>query len=121
MFNLISQSGIFGWPMAIIALSSIFLTAKYSIKLFGKKESNVDLNKIIFLGVFALTLGVFSHYLGLYEGLQIFSYLSSDQVAGGYATSLLALLFGFGIFIVSAILWFLLRIKLHSIVNKVSE
>ncbi|MGD9487396.1 MAG: hypothetical protein AB7W47_05205 [Calditrichaceae bacterium] len=122
MLNLINQAGILGWPMALIALGIIFLTVKYGIKLFGKeKETNVDLNKIIHLGVFALSLGVFSHYLGLYEGLQIYSYLSAEQVAAGYAVSLVALILGLGIFIVSGLLWFLLRTKLNSVVMGASK
>ncbi|MGD9900885.1 MAG: hypothetical protein AB7T22_17300 [Calditrichaceae bacterium] len=122
MLNVINQAGILGWPMALIALGNIYLIVKYGIKLFGsKKSNNVDLNNIIFLGGFALSLGIFSHYLGLYEGLQIYSYLSAEQVAGGYATSLIALLLGFVIFIVSGIFWFSLRIKLNSNSLEVSK
>lgn len=119
MFNIINQAGILGWPMVIIALTNIFLVAKYAIKLFGTDENpNVDINKIIFLGVFAFSLGGFTHYIGLYQGLQVYSYFSPDQVAEGYAVSLVALMFGLGIFIVSGICWFLLRSKLNSAVIK---
>ncbi|HKI77097.1 MAG TPA: hypothetical protein VKA26_00995 [Ignavibacteriaceae bacterium] len=122
MFDLIIQSGILGWPMALIALGNIFLTVKYSIKLFGsEKQTKVDLNKIIILGVLALSLGIFSHVLGLYQGLQVYSYLSADQVAGGYAASLVALMLGMGIFVISAILWFLLRSKLNCELMKASK
>ncbi len=119
MFNLINQAGILGWPIVLIALVNIALTVNYSMKLYGsEKEINVDLNKIVILGVFALSLGIFTHLLGLYQGLQVYSYLSADQVAGGYATSLVALMLGLGIFIVSGILWFVLRCKLNIVVNK---
>lgn len=122
MLNLISQAGILGWPMVLIALANIILAVRYGIKLYGSdKETSVDLNKIIFLGVLALSLGVFTHYLGLYQGLQIYSYLSAAQVAGGYATSLVALMIGLVIFIVSGILWFVLRCKLKMITAKGSD
>ena len=118
MFNVINQAGILGWPMVLLLLINIFLAVKYSLKLFGSdEETNVDINKIIFIGILALSLGVFTHYLGLYQGLQLFQFLSAKQVASGYAISLVALMLGLGVFVVSGILWFYLRIKLNSILN----
>ena len=118
MFNVINQAGILGWPMVLLLLINIFLAVKYSLKLFGSdEETNVDINKIIFIGILALSFGVFTHYLGLYQGLQLFQYLSAKQVASGYAISLVALMLGLGVFVVSGILWFFLRIKLNSILN----
>lgn len=121
MFDIINQAGILGWPMVLVLLGNIFLTVKYSIKLFGSdKEASMDLNKLLFLGLFALLLGIFSHYLGVFQGLQMYSYLTADQVAGGYAMSLVALLLGIFIFTISGILWFFLRMKLNSLNMKAS-
>ena len=105
--------------MILILLSIIILDTKYAVNLFSDKNHlHVDINKIIILGGFALSLGIFSHYLGIYQGLQMFSYMSTEQVAGGYATSLVALMLGMGIFVLSGILWFALRSRLNALLAK---
>lgn len=116
MLNFINQMGMFGWPLVILASVIVFMVAKYSIKIFGNHhDTTVDINRILILAVLALSLGIFSHFLGLYQGLQIFSQLSSAQFAAGYAVSLFAFLFGLVVFIVSLICWFGLRLRLRSI------
>lgn len=118
MFNLISQMGLYGWPLVTLALAIVFLVIRYGIKLFGSAPTkSVDINQIIILAVLALALGVFSHFSGLYMGLRLFTQFSTAQFAAGYAVSLVALLFALVIFIISTIFWFVLRLKLHSISN----
>ena len=118
MFNFISQLGTYGWPLVIIALTNVFLIFRYGIKIFGREpDRSVDINRIMIFAVLALTLGIFSHFSGLYLGLRLFAQFSSAQFAAGYAVSLLALLFGFAVFIVSLIFWFALRLRLQSISN----
>ncbi len=114
MFDFINQIGVFGMPLIIIALIILFLTVKYSMKLWSNNTNkNIDINSILYLGVFALSLGLFSHYLGLYQATGIMAQLRPEQIAAGYGQSLLALLYGFTIFFLSAICWFGLRLKVR--------
>ena len=113
MFYLINQMGIFGLLLTILFLTNIFLTVKYTVILFRENDNKyVDINKLIFVGVFSLALGFFSHFLGLYEASKFITQFNDAQIANGYGQSLLPLLFGFIIFFISAISWFVLRIKI---------
>ncbi|MGD8747560.1 MAG: hypothetical protein PVI44_03770 [Balneolaceae bacterium] len=112
MLDFLNQIGLFGLPLLIIALSVIILTAKYGIKLWGGAETAVDINNIIFLGIFGLSLGIFSHFLGLYQASGFIAQLPPKQIAAGYGQSLLSLLYGFGVFFISAVAWFGLRLKM---------
>jgi len=116
MFFLINQMGVFGLLLTILFLTNIFLSVKYAVKLFSKKDSsNFDINKLIFVGVFSLAVGFFSHFLGLYEASQFITQFNNTQIANGYGQSLLPLLFGFIIFFISCISWFSLRSKLRKL------
>lgn len=116
MFNFLNKIGMVGLPLVIAALSILYLTVKYSLKLFGNNtEPSADVHNIIFIGIFALSLGLFSHYFGLYQATGIMAQLSPGQIAAGYGQSLLALLYGFGVFFSSAIAWFVLRLRLRKL------
>lgn len=112
MFDFINQLGMFGLPLFIIAITIFILTIKFAIALWGPRQAvNVDINSIIFLGMFSVVLGLYSHYLGMYQASGILAQLKPAQIAAGYGQSLRALLYGFGIFSLSAVAWFLLRYK----------
>ena len=112
MFNFLNQIGMFGLPLLIIAIAILILSAKYSIQLWGdNQEITPDINKIVYLGILGLSLGLFSHFLGIYQASGLFAKMRPDQIAAGYGQSLLALLYGFGVFFIAASAWFLLRSK----------
>lgn len=116
MFNILNQVGIFGLPLLLILLSVFFLTIRYSLKLWGNDtDTQVDIHAIIYLGIFGLALGIFSYFLGLYEGTKIAGQLRPDQLANGFGVALVSLLYGFSIFLISAILWFVLRFRLRKL------
>jgi hypothetical protein len=112
MFNILNQLGIFGLPLFLILLTVFYLTIRYSFKLWRtNSKGGVDINIIIFLGIFGLALGVFSYFLGIYEGTKIAAQLRAEQLADGYGRALLSLLYGFVIFLLSACSWFFLRLQ----------
>ena len=116
MFSFLNQIGIFGLPMLVIALTVLFLTAKFGVRLWGNNaDPNVDINSVIYLGILAVSMGVFSHFLGMYQASGIMAQLRAEQIAAGYAQSLLALLYGFGIFFISATCWFVLRYRVRKL------
>ena len=114
MLNFIGQLGSWGPILIILTLSNIFLVVRYALKLFGKKpDQTADINKVLIIAVLVMAIGAFSHYTGLYSGLQIYGQLSPAMFAGGYAVSLIAMMFGFVVFIFSTVCWFGLRIRLQ--------
>ncbi len=116
MLNPINQMGPLGWIFVILAVAIVFKAIKSAVKLFGKgSDTKVDLNGMIYLAIVGLAVGVFSCLLGIFQGLQIFSQLSSAQVAAGFAQSLLAPLVALFIFILTTVFWLLLRWKMRKV------
>lgn len=116
MLDFIGQLGTWGPLLLILAIANTFLVVRYTMKLFGPTpDASVDINRIMILAVLTLAIGAFSHYSGMYMGLKLFGDFSSDMFAAGSAMSLVALLFGFIVFIVSSFCWLGLRIKLQSL------
>ncbi|MBI9052677.1 MAG: MotA/TolQ/ExbB proton channel family protein [Bacteroidales bacterium] len=103
-------------PIYLIWVTVIYLSVKF---LVAYKSENIDLNKlnklnsvILFLGSFAFLLGLFAQILGLYGALisiQAAGDISPALMAGGLRISFLAPLYGFGIFLISGIVWFVFR------------
>ncbi len=113
MFGFVNQTGPLGLALALIALLTIGKFIKHAMNLFGHSPAvNADISGIKTLGSLALALGTFSTLLGLYQGLQIFSMLTSEQVASGLALALPAVLLGLVIFILSQVLWFVLSVRI---------
>jgi len=112
MFNFINQLGMFGFPIFVIAITILALTVKFGIALWGpKQDTTVDINSILLLGLSSVALGLYSHYLGMYQASGFLAQMKPAQIAAGYGQSLRALLYGFGIFSLSAVAWFILRYK----------
>ncbi len=116
MFNFIGQLGTWGPLLLLLTLAIVFLVVKYGLKLFaGQPDKSADINNIMILATLVIAIGAFSHFSGLYSGLQIYGEISPAMFAGGYAVSLVAMMFGFVVFIVSTLCWFALRIRLQSL------
>ncbi len=116
MFHILNQTGIFGLPLLLILLAVFYLTVKYSLKLWrSNSEAGVDINIIVYLGIFGLVLGLFSCFLGIYEGTKIAAQLRTEQLADGVGTALVSLLLGFAIFLFSACSWFILRLRVRNV------
>lgn len=116
MLSILSQVGIFGLPLLLVLISVLTLSIRYSLKLWGSNtETNIDINAIIYLGIFGLTLGIFSYFLGLYEGTKVAAMMRPEQLAGGFGVALISLLYGLSIFLVSFICWFVLRFRVRKL------
>ncbi len=114
MLNFIGQLGTWGPLLILLTLAIIVLVVRYGLKLFGSEpDKSVDINKIMILATLVITIGAFSHFSGLYSGLQIYGEMSPAMFAGGYAVSLIAMMFGFVVFILSTLCWFGLRTRLQ--------
>jgi biopolymer transport protein ExbB/TolQ len=109
--------GPFMWLLSLIFLVILYLSVRKGQSVFFKKEAvsvkfETGLNAILFWGVLSIVIGFLAHFMGLYQALLAISRatdVSPAVIAQGYAQSLLTILFGMTIFIVSAVFWFLLR------------
>ena len=74
------------------------------------------INSILFWGAFSVVVGFFAHFLGIMyamEAIKAASDISPSIVAGGYSVSLITILFGLIIFMIAALIWFILRVLLN--------
>ena len=117
MLSVMQAGGPFMWLLSLIFLVILYLSVRKGQSIFFKKEAvsvkfETGLNAILFWGVLSIVIGFLAHFMGLYQALLAISRatdVSPAVIAQGYAQSLLTILFGMTIFIVSAVFWFLLR------------
>ena len=117
MFTLVSQGGIFGtiiFILALIALLYLGLSVFYMVKndkeKFDKAEDSI--NNIVRIGVLCAALGflgtIHGGYLALVEIVKA-SDISMKIVYNGLICALSTTVLGFYVYAVSAIVWFILR------------
>jgi len=119
MISFLVSGGIFMWPLFIIAAIILYLSIRKFIELFLQHNQNHSklkngINAIIFWGSFSVVFGVFAHFVGIYMAMQAVMEagdISPAIVAGGYAMSLITILSGLFLFMVSAIIWLVLQWK----------
>jgi hypothetical protein len=117
MIQFFLEGGMMMWVLLILTILILFLSIRKSVQLFGNKEIpksvlETGINAILFWGAIAAIFGFFAHYLGVYYAmLAIFQAndISPAIVALGYSMSLVTILTGLTIFMVSAVIWFILR------------
>jgi biopolymer transport protein ExbB/TolQ len=113
--HLIEGGIYFMLPIYFMWVTVIFLSIKFFIA-YKSDNNNEKLNRqnsaILFIGSFAFLFGLFGQILGLYNALvaiQTAGDISPALMAGGLKVSLVAPLYGFGIFLISGIVWFVFR------------
>ncbi|MBN1996703.1 MotA/TolQ/ExbB proton channel family protein [candidate division KSB1 bacterium] len=117
MLQFFKQGGFYMWPLLVFAVVIIVLFIKKIIDLFFNADSlphNADsgINAILFWGVMSIFVGVFGHFHGIYLAMQAISHagdISPAIVSQGYAMSLITVLSGLFIFMIAALMWFVLR------------
>lgn len=120
MVQFFLEGGSFMWLLLIIAIVIIVLTITNGIQLYSQKEKNKvklesGVNSILFWGGFSLVLGFFAHFLGIYRAMLAIRSagdISPAIVAAGYAMSIITILTGLFILLLSSIIWFVLKNKL---------
>ena len=125
MLDFIRHGGIFGWILILLILVIAWLSIRKGIQLFFKKDIDPlrlepGINAIIFWGGISAVLGIFAHFSGVYQAMIAISAandISPAIVAMGYAFSLITILIGLLIFMVSAVIWFLYRWRYKSIIS----
>ena len=104
-----------------ILVGILILTVIGFIKAYGKPEVNtVALKNVVhaikFAGGFAAVWGILGQGIGIYEAciaIQEMQDVSPALLAGGFQVSMITALYGIIIFLVSHILWFILKTRLN--------
>ena len=126
MIHFFMSGGYMMWLLLILTIVILILAIKKSIELFTKDNLSTEqlesgVNAIVFWGVISALLGTFGHFHGMYLAMQAISHardISPAIVAMGYGVSLITLLSGLFIFIISAIIWFVFRWQLKRLTKK---
>jgi len=117
MLQFINSGGGLMWILIVIALVILLLTVKNIITILKRdgrpiQEINHSINAILFWGILSAVYGLFLHFMGIYLAMQAIaqaSDISPAIVAMGYSHSLVSILTGMFILLMSGIFWFGLR------------
>ena len=123
MIQFFREGGEMMWLFVLLVLLIIYLSIRKLVQLYGKEDLpkstlETGINAIIFWGAISAILGFFAHYLGVYYAMQAIyqaNDISPAIVAHGYSMSLITILTGLTIFILSAVIWFILRWRFKQI------
>ena len=103
-------------PIYIMWIVVIFFTIKFLLNYYSENRDLKKLAKqnslIIFIGSFAFLYGLLGQIMGLYGALlaiQAAGNISPAIMAGGLRVSLIAPLYGFILFLISSVVWFIYR------------
>lgn len=112
--NLMEGGIYFMLPIYIMWIVVVVLIITIAYQAFaGTKESRVLLKKnnlMLFLGSFAFLIGVLGQTIGLmnaFEAIQQAGDISPALIFGGISISMLAPMYGFVLFILSFLFWFI--------------
>ncbi len=116
MLYFIRSMGPFGILEIVLLAVIAVLAVKKSIDLFGRgdldaAELEKGLHAILFWGVIALVAGVLGQVSGIYRALNVIiraTEIDPKIVAMGFAESFTTTIFGLALFLVSAVVWFIL-------------
>ncbi|HAF29502.1 MAG TPA: hypothetical protein DCG75_10685 [Bacteroidales bacterium] len=103
-------------PIYMMWIVVIFFSIKFLVNYFSGNKDLKKLSKqnslILFIGSFAFLFGLLGQVIGLSQALQAIQAagdISPALMAGGLRVSLLAPLYGFVLFLISGIIWFVYR------------
>ena len=102
--------------ITILALIMLFFAAKGASAVYGNTPFYPpnQLYYIRFFGMLALITGVFSQLIGLYHAMNSIAQLegiSPQILAAGLSVSFISTLYGFIIFLIAHLIWFILDMK----------
>ena len=103
-------------PIYVMWIIVLFFTIKFIVNYYSENRNLKKLAKqnslILFIGSFAFLFGLLGQILGLYQALvciQTAGDISPALIAGGLSVSLIAPIYGFILFIISGIIWYIFR------------
>ncbi|MGM0609390.1 MAG: MotA/TolQ/ExbB proton channel family protein [Candidatus Muiribacteriota bacterium] len=113
------------FPIAFMWLVVLFLIIKFFLNYFSDKRNIEKLKKhnslIIYIGSFAFLFGVLGQMLGLYgalDAIEAAGDISPYLIAGGLKVSMLTVMYGFSLMLISSIFWFIFRNLISKNISK---
>jgi hypothetical protein len=94
--------------IAVITLTIRFLIIYMKDRQIAKLKRTND--AILFLGSFTFLFGIFGQTLGIFGALssiEAVGPLHPSLIAGGLKVSMITTIYGFGLFLISSIIWFI--------------
>ena len=121
MLQIFYRGGALMWPLLLILICIIIFSIKKAIDIYTGKNldrvhSSSSLNTILFWGLISIVIGFLAHFWGLYMAMMSITHaddISPTIVAEGMAVSLITIIFGLLIFLISGIVWLFLRWQLN--------
>jgi hypothetical protein len=121
---LFARGGNFMWPLLIIAIIVILSAGKSFFNIISQKSKNkspvTGINAVFLFSGTAPLIGIIGWFWGFFyatTALMPAHDISGAIICDGLSQSLIKVIFGFWIFLIGIILWFIL----HAINNKLTE
>lgn len=115
MMRFFLSCGIWAWPILVMAIAILVLAVRKSVELYGSAAGGPGLDRglhaILFWGAMSAVTGVLGQASGIYNAMRAISRadaVSPPIVAMGIAESFTSTIFGLTVFILAAIIWFVL-------------
>jgi len=103
-------------PIFMMWIVVLFFSVKFFLNYFSDKRNFEKLEKfnsiILFSGSFAFLIGIFGQLIEFYKILDIIERegdVPFSIIAGGIGVSLLTVIYGFALLLVSTLIWFINR------------
>jgi biopolymer transport protein ExbB/TolQ len=110
------QGGIVMYPLLVIALGILWLAARAAWLLSRRERTDAEVERplqgLLFWGAFSVVLGLLGTAVGIIQiaqAIMLAGQVEATLVWGGFGVSLVTLIFGLLIFLLAAVLWFVLR------------
>lgn len=117
MFQLFIEGGwLFMSLISLLALTMLYFAVKGAAAVYGHAAPYTpgSLYYIRFFGMLALVTGVLGQLIGLYDAMKYIAQageVSQQVLTGGLKVSSITTLYGFIVFILAHLIWFVLDIK----------
>ena len=121
MARFLMEAGPLIWPVILLLLVIVGLVIKNTVALIGKKGEPANLrhsiDAVLFWGSVAAVIGLLGQWLGVMKIITMLvehGVVSPNMVVLGLSESLLTPVAGMFVLVISAFLWFFLRVGLWS-------
>ena len=117
MYSFFLSGGMYMWILLLFAIIIMALSIQKLTWILKAGQLNLiqyerSIYAILFWGGISLMVGLFAHFHGIYNAMQAIARaqdISPAIVAEGYRLSLITVLSGMFLFIISLLIWFALR------------
>lgn len=119
MFQFLIEGGLtITLPITLLLIVALLLTFKSIVAKpeIAKEQALTQVNYIKYLGVLALTVGLFGQILGLYNALaaiEAMGDVAPAMVYGGIKVSSITTIYGFSAFLICYTAWLVLKVKVE--------